>query len=137
MSTSRCCGSGETLVFACAGAAYSGQLANRAGVQLMKTGKAQLFCIAAMAAGLPDKLARARQAARRMAIDGCDDHCCRKIMEQAGLPVDAHVVVTDCGIEKQPQEPHFLVHGRRVVNEAEAKLAGLKDCARGPTTCCG
>jgi len=122
MSTPCCGGNGETLVFTCAGAAYSGQLANRAGVDLMKAGKASLFCIAALAAELPDKLKRAKNAGKRIAIDGCDDHCCRKIMEKVGVPVDIHVAVTDLGIEKQPQEPHVLVHAKCVVDEVKRRL---------------
>jgi len=124
MSTPCCGGIGETLVFTCAGAAYSGQLANRAGVDLTKGGQAGLFCIAALAAELPEKLERTRNAGKRIAIDGCDNHCCRKIMEKAGMPVDIHVVVTDLGIEKQPQELHILVHTKRVVAEVENRLEG-------------
>ena len=38
MTTGCCGGNGETLIFTCAGAAYSGQVANRSGVQLMEQG---------------------------------------------------------------------------------------------------
>ncbi len=39
-----CCGgSGETLIFTCAGAAHSGQVANRAGISLMQEGVGSLF----------------------------------------------------------------------------------------------
>ena len=137
MSDQCCGGNGETLVFTCAGAAYSGQLANRAGVDLMKAGKASLFCIAALAAELPDKLDRARNAGKRIAIDGCDNHCCRKIMEKAGVPVDIHVAVTDLGIEKLPKEPHMLVHARRVVADVENRLEGGTAPSAGSTSCCG
>jgi uncharacterized metal-binding protein len=91
---------GETLVFTCAGAAYPGQVANRAGVDLMKQGDGQLFCIAAVAAEIPEKMERTAKAHIRVAIDGCEDHCCRKVLEKAGMRVDAHVVVTDLGIER-------------------------------------
>ena len=137
MSTPCCGGNGETLVFTCAGAAYSGQLANRAGVDLMKAGKASLFCIAALAAELPDKLERARNGGKRIAIDGCDDHCCRKIMEKVGVPVDIHVAVTDLGIEKQPKDPHILVQAKRVVAEVESRLEEGTAPSTGPTRCCG
>jgi uncharacterized metal-binding protein len=140
MSTSCCDGTGETLVFTCVGAAYTGQLANRAGLDLMKAGTANLFCVAALAANRPDKLERARCATRRIAIDGCDDHCCRRIMEQAGVPVDVHLVVTDLGIQKQPQQPHFLVHAKRVVTETQSKLQALQGKSNSPeeeTSCCG
>lgn len=112
-----CCGQPQdgTLVFTCAGAAYAGQVANRAGVQMIQQGTGRLFCMAAAAAGIPDKLERARQATARVVIDGCEDRCCGKVMEKAGLPVDVHVVVTDLGIEKQPSDPRFVLDRKRVV----------------------
>jgi hypothetical protein len=80
-----CCGgSGETLIFTCAGAAHSRQVANRVGVSLMQEGKGGLFRIAAVGAGIPDKMERARMAGKRVVIDACEDHCIRKIMEKAG-----------------------------------------------------
>lgn len=123
MPDQSCCQPDETLVFTCAGAAYVGQLANRSGVQLAKNGVANHLCIASMAAGIADKLDRARNASRRIAIDGCDDHCCRLIMEKADLPVDHHVVMTDLGIEKQPKDPQLLLDTKRVVEHVEAMLA--------------
>jgi len=133
-----CCShsQGEVLVFTCAGAAYSGQVANRAGVEVMKKrGLGQLFCITALAAEQPDKLQRARDAACRVVIDGCEDACARKIAEKAGLPVDAHLVVTDLGIEKQPAEPHVLVHARRVVDELAQRMTGRSGTVGGPLCC--
>jgi len=121
---SECCSKndGETLVFTCAGAAYSGQVANRAGVDLMKAGAGALFCAAAIAADRPDKVERTRKAARRVAIDGCDDACARRILESAGMPVDVHVNVTTLGIEKKPETPHMLVDAKRVVETVRGRL---------------
>ncbi len=127
-----CCGgSGETLVFTCAGAAYSGQVANRSGVQLMEQGAGSLFCIAAVAAGIDQKLDRARRAARRVAIDGCEDHCVRKVLEKAGLTADVHVVLTDMGIEKKPAQPNLISDAKKVVETVKQKLG-----AGGPSGCC-
>ncbi|MBU0641283.1 MAG: putative zinc-binding protein [Planctomycetes bacterium] len=121
---SGCCGgnSGETLIFTCAGAAHSGQVANRAGIGLMQAGKGNLFCIAAVGAAIPDKMERARNAGRRVVIDGCEDHCARKIMEKAGLPVEVHVDVTELGIEKKPAEPQLVLHAKRVVEHVAETL---------------
>jgi uncharacterized metal-binding protein len=123
---SSCCSvnNGETLIFTCAGAAHTGQVANRAGIQLMQQRSGKLFCIAAVGAGVGDKTDRARAAARRVVIDGCDDHCCKKILEKAGLTVDCHIIVTDLGIEKHPAEPHLVVDTKRVVDHATAALGG-------------
>lgn len=122
---SSCCGSdpGETLIFTCAGAAHSGQVANRAGLQAMQQGVGSLFCIAAVAADIADKMERTRKAGKRIAIDGCDDHCCRKTMEKAGVAVDVHVVVTDQGIEKKPAQPDMIGDAKKVVDKVKA-LAG-------------
>lgn len=124
--SAKCCGEnhGETLIFTCAGAAYSGQVSNRAGVNLMQVGVGNLFCAAAVAAEIPDKLQRARNAAQRVVIDGCEDHCARKIIEQAGLPVDLHLDVSTIGIPKNPVKPEMIKDARRVADAVQAR-AGL------------
>lgn len=124
MQTGCGCGSsGETLVFTCAGAAHSGQVANRAGVQAMQQGLGNLLCIASVAAHIADKTERTRKAARRVALDGCDDHCCRKILESAGLPVDLHLVLTDLGIEKKPAQPDLIGDAKKTVDSLRAAIA--------------
>jgi uncharacterized metal-binding protein len=134
MTTGCCGGNGETLIFTCAGAAYSGQVANRSGVQLMEQGAGSLFCIAAVAAGIEPKLDRARQAGRRVAIDGCEDHCVRKVLDKAGLSANVHVVLTEMGIEKKPAQPDMINDAKKVVEAVKAKLG-----AGAPRTggCCG
>ena len=76
----------------------------------------------AVGAGIPDKMERARNAAKRIVIDGCEDHCALKIMEKAGLPVDLHVDVTELGIEKKPVEPHLVLHAKHVVEHVTLSL---------------
>jgi uncharacterized metal-binding protein len=132
VSTSCGCGStGECLVFTCAGAAYSGQVANRAGVQLHEQGAGNLFCIAAVAADIGEKVARTRAAGQRIAIDGCEEHCVRKTLERAGLTAEVHVVVTDLGIEKKPAQPSMISDARRVVDavaQRRAAVTGVRCC---------
>jgi uncharacterized metal-binding protein len=122
-----CCGgsTGETLIFTCAGAAHSGQVANRAGVQLAQQKVGNLFCIAAVGAGIAEKMDRTRQAKSRVVIDGCDDHCCRKVMEKASVTVDVHVVVTDMGIEKKPAQPDIIGDAKKVVDKVRAAVAAV------------
>jgi uncharacterized metal-binding protein len=106
---------GETLVFTCAGAAHSGQVTNRAGIRLMQEGTANLLCVASIGAEIPDKMERTRSAARRVVLDGCEEHCARKVMEKAELPVDLHLDVTRIGIEKQPETPSLINDTKQVV----------------------
>jgi uncharacterized metal-binding protein len=124
MSTGCGCGcNGETLIFTCAGAAHSGQVANRVGVLAAQQGVGNLFCIAAVAAEIPEKMERTRKAGCRIAIDGCDDHCCRKVMEKAGVPVDVHVVTTDLGVEKKPAQPDMIGDSKKIVEAVKAAVA--------------
>ncbi len=126
MQTGCCCGGGgEALIFTCAGAAHSGQVANRAGVLAMQQGAGHLFCAAAVAADVPDKMDRARKAAKRIVIDGCADNCARKIIEKAGLSVDAHVVLTDIGIEKKPAQPDMIGDAKKAVDKVKAAVAAF------------
>jgi uncharacterized metal-binding protein len=119
----QCCGGngGETLIFTCAGAAYSGQVSNRAGVNLMQDGVGNLFCAAAVAAEILEKLERARNAGKRVVIDGCEDHCARKILEKAGLPVDLHLDVSTIGIPKKPEKPEMINDAKRVTDAVRAQ----------------
>ena len=61
----------------------------------------------------------------RAAPAGGEDHCCRKVLQKAGLAVDMHVVATDLGIEKQPAEPHLVVDTKKVVDHVVSRLAGV------------
>jgi uncharacterized metal-binding protein len=116
---------GETLIFTCAGAAHCGQVANSAALRLTRDGAGKIFCLAAISASIPDKLKRAREAATRIVIDGCDDRCARITMEKAGLPVDAYLVVTSAGVEKMPAQPQVTDDATHISETVSAQIAGL------------
>jgi uncharacterized metal-binding protein len=123
-----CCdGNGkETLIFPCAGASHVGQVTNRAALDLARAGRGAAFCLAAMSAGIAEKLDRARKAGHRIALDGCEDHCARKTLELAGLPVDVHVVLTtELGMEKKPAAPDMIGNVKKTVDFTGRKLEGL------------
>ena len=118
-----CESNGETLIFTCAGAAYSGQASNQAGVKLAQAGAGNLFCAAAVGANIPEKMERTRKAGRRVVIDGCSDHCARKILEKAGFTVDVHVDVTDLGVEKKPAQPQMINDAKKIADHIADRLA--------------
>ena len=116
---------GETLIFTCAGAAHCGQVANQAALRLTRDGAGKIFCLAAVSASIPDKMTRARNAAARVVIDGCDDRCARITMERAGLPVDVHLTVTDEGVEKMPAQPRLTADASHIAQAVAGRIAGL------------
>ncbi len=126
-----CCGGNgnEKLIFPCAGASHVGQVTNRAALGLTVGGKGQAFCLAAMSGRIEEKLKRSQEAALRVAIDGCEDHCARKTLEFAGLPVDVHIVLTtDLGMEKKPAAPNMIGDTKRVVETVTKKLEEKGGC---------
>jgi uncharacterized metal-binding protein len=101
MAKERCeCEATSVLVFPCSGGSNVGQIANAAGIELSKRGKAHFYCLAGMGAHVAGMVDSAQHAKYRIAIDGCPVACARKTLEQAGVPVEKAVVITALGIDK-------------------------------------
>lgn len=103
------CGGNEKnrLIFPCSGQANTGQITNQAAIQLSDEGYGSFVCTALLASGSESLAERARGVHEVVAIDGCGMDCARKILEQAGVPVHQHLVVTDLGIEKNSEDRLF------------------------------
>jgi uncharacterized metal-binding protein len=101
MAKERCdCEATSVLVFPCSGGSNVGQIANAAGIELSKRGKANFYCLAGMGAHVAGMVDSAQHADFRIAIDGCPVACARKTLEQAGVPVEKAIVITALGITK-------------------------------------
>jgi len=94
------CAGGDTLIFACSGAADVGQISDRAARKLTQDGKGKMFCLAGIGGHVPPILDKTKAASRVLAIDGCSLDCTRKTLEHAGIHEVTHVRVTDLGMEK-------------------------------------
>jgi uncharacterized metal-binding protein len=132
------CGSNEKnrLIFPCSGQANTGQVSNQAAIQLSDEGYGSFVCTALLASGSESLAERARGVQEVAAIDGCGMDCARKIVEQAGIPVHQHLVITDLGIEKKsgdrsfsPDEVEAIVsaawkgEGKKMESESEKKTS--------------
>jgi uncharacterized metal-binding protein len=114
----------QRLVFACNGGEHCGQAAARAAAQLERDGYARQGCLAGLAAARPQKLAETREARKRIVLDGCEEHCGRRILDAAAIPIDLHLVATKLGVGKSPRRPHVGADGERVAEAALAALTG-------------
>ncbi|MBN1507931.1 MAG: putative zinc-binding protein [Sedimentisphaerales bacterium] len=94
------CVGGDTLIFACSGAADVGAISDRAARQLTRDGKGKMFCLAGIGGRVQGILDKTAAAAHIVAIDGCSLDCAKKTLEQTGFSEFAHVRVTDLGMEK-------------------------------------
>lgn len=102
MACSCSCG-GDTatkLIYACAGAANTGYLADQVARKLNRDGSGDMTCLAAVGADLSGFIQSAKEADRNVVIDGCPVGCGKKIFESKGLPF-THFVTTDFGVEKK------------------------------------
>lgn len=90
----------RTVVYGCAGASNTGQLANAAAVRMTQRSTGRIGCLGGVGSGQKGFVTAARLADEVVAIDGCEVGCARKTLEVAGVPPDRHIVVSDLGIEK-------------------------------------
>lgn len=99
------CGEDTTtkLIYACAGAANTGYLADQVARKLNRDGAGDMTCLAAMGADLSGFIESAKAAGRNIVIDGCPVACGKKIFEAKGIPY-VHYIATDFGVEKKKTE---------------------------------
>lgn len=97
---SHVCAGGDTLIFACSGAADVGEISDRAARKLTKEGKGKMFCLAGVGGHVQPIVDKTKAASRILAIDGCSMDCTKKTLEQIGCGEFSHVRITDLGMEK-------------------------------------
>ncbi|MBI5091802.1 MAG: putative zinc-binding protein [Candidatus Hydrogenedentes bacterium] len=88
------------MVFACSGAADVGAIADQAARKLTREKTAAMCCTAAIAAEVPDIVAKADLATGMVVIDGCDKACAKSILEKSGFDKFAYVQLISLGMEK-------------------------------------
>ena len=100
MSNAHECSGGDTLIFACSGAADVGAISDRAARKMTQDGAGKMFCLAGIGGHIEGIVQKTKAAARVVAIDGCSLDCTKKCLEQAGISNFAYMRVTDLGLEK-------------------------------------
>lgn len=91
MSKQCLCAPAEVLFIPCGGGSNCGQSTSEAAVQLTREGVGEVYCLAGLAAHIPEMIETARKAKRICVLDGCSLQCARKTVEHAGLPVTDHL----------------------------------------------
>jgi len=95
----------DTLIFACNGVAPVGQMTNHVAFELEERGAGKVSCLSGIAAGIAAKKAIAKDAKRRIALDGCNLKCVQKILENAGFSDYLGVVLLDAGMKVSARKP--------------------------------
>ena len=94
-----------TLIYACNGISAYGRLTNEAADELERREIGKKACLAGVGAGIEFKIKDSKEAARRIAIDGCSLCCVKKILENAGITENISIVASDSGIKVAGKKP--------------------------------
>ena len=100
MAEDCCTPSGNIMILACSGGSNVGQLSNQAAVELTQEGFGKMFCLAGIGAQLSGFVQSAKDVPDMVVLDGCSVGCAKGILEQADIPPNNYLVLTDLGIEK-------------------------------------
>ena len=100
-------------VFSCSGAADVGALSDQVARKMSKEGKGKMYCMAAVGANIPEKIAPLKSALGTVTIDGCSSLCAKKVLENAGFkPVSYNL--EDFGFKKGKTEVTEEAIGRAI-----------------------
>ena len=100
MSRTCVCESGNTLIFACSGAADVGAVTDWAARELTEEKCGRMFCLAGIGGRVSPIMEATKAAKRLVVLDGCPLDCARQTLLSAGFTPTIHVRVTDLGFEK-------------------------------------
>lgn len=112
------CSSAPVLFFPCSGGSNVGQIANDVCRQLTMDGQGKLFCLAGVGGKIDSFVEKAKDGSKVIVIDGCNLHCARKILENANIPINTHIVLTDLGVAKN----NNLINEQSVIHENKVKI---------------
>ena len=94
------CAGADTLIFACSGAADTGEISDLAARVLTESGSGRMFCLAGVGGRVTPILKQVESAGKLLVIDGCALDCALQTMERAGFEKTTHLRVTDLGLAK-------------------------------------
>ena len=120
-----CCAPDDNImILACSGGSNVGQLSNQAAVELTQEGFGKMFCLAGIGGQLSGFVQSAKDVPQMMAIDGCSVSCAKAILEQAKVPLNNYIVITELGIEKNK---NFKLKEEDIKKVKEAVKAAQED----------
>lgn len=114
--------SGLPLVYSCSGCSSAAQMANFLALNLDRKGIAEMSCIAGIGGGVEPLMRLARAGRPILALDGCLLACVRASLEQHGITLQAHVVLSSYGVKKRRHADFDPAEANRLLPEME-KLA--------------
>lgn len=89
------------LVYSCSGCSSAAQMTNWLALQLDRTGRAEMSCIAGVGGDVPSLVRKATSGRPIIAIDGCALECARSCLARHGIEPEVHHRLNDVGVRKR------------------------------------
>jgi len=112
------------LVYSCSGCSSAAQMTNWLALQLDRTGRAEMSCIAGVGGDVPSLVRKATSGRPVIAIDGCALECARSCLARHGMEPAVHHRLNDVGVRKRfgedfdpEQASHALTDLLTVIDE--------------------
>ena len=98
----------DTIVYACAGCSGAGQLSYKLALEMDKKDKAEMSCLAGIAAEIP--VFKKKINDRNITvIDGCPIECAGNVFKNLQIPVHRHIKLHSMGVRKNEPDPDQLM----------------------------
>lgn len=111
------------LVYSCSGCSSAAQMANYLALQLDRSQKAEMSCIAGVGGGVKKLVRTALSGRKIIAIDGCPLACTAACLSQHGITPDVHVELTSLGVPKKQHVDFERVQAEAVFKVLEERIA--------------
>lgn len=121
------------IILACDGAASVGQVGHEVAVKLTKetSGEARMCCITAIGAKSKPHVRIAKKAKKLIVINGCQNRCASKILEQLNLQPTYEIVIAEEGVDKKPTLDFDEKDVERIAKKIALEVSKLPDKEKG------
>jgi uncharacterized metal-binding protein len=100
MGESTCACGCNKIVYTCSGASNLGQACNELALRITEERRGRIGCLAGVGGKVNNMVLSAQNAELVIALDGCSVGCGRKILEQAGVTPNIHIIASDLDLIK-------------------------------------
>ncbi len=119
---------GLDIIFTCDGAASVGQVGHEVAVKLTKEVEgARMCCLSAVAARSEPHVKIAQRARKLIVINGCQNRCASKILEQLNIKPTYEITIAKEGVNKQPTLDFDEADVERITKKIVEDVSKLPD----------
>ena len=112
----------KPLVYSCSGCSSAAQMANHLAIQLDRSGKAEMSCIAGVGGNVKALVKTAKSGRRIIAIDGCPLTCVKACLGNHNITPDQHFELSGYAVKKQKGVDFDSKEANTILQQIQSKL---------------